>query len=338
VLGIDRKAARVTWTAAITLLLLAAIYVVRGTLVVFAVALLLAYLLHPLVGQISRPFHLKRRTLALALTYTLVTGLLGVVGVAIGSRVTAEARQLVAQPPNAYGFLDDLRAAHPALSPMLEAIQGRVSQQFGEIVIALPRLSLSVLAASANLIYLVAIPILSFFFLKDGWRIRDAFLQMLSDGASRAGAQQILGDVNAMLLQYMRALLILCCTALLVLGVGLSVIGVHYALLLATIAFFCEFVPTVGPVAEIVMILAVSAMTGYSHMWGLATGLGVFRLVQDYGIWPRLMSRGVELHPLWIIFGVFAGGKIGGVAGVFLAVPVLAIARLLLIPVRASQK
>jgi predicted PurR-regulated permease PerM len=113
--------------------------------------------------------------------------------------------------------------------------------------------------------------------------------------------------------------------------------GVRYSLLLASIAFFCEFVPTVGPLAEIAVILSVSALTGYPHMWELAAGLGVFRVVQDYVIWPRLMSQGVELHPLLVVFGVFAGGEIGGIAGVFFAVPVMALARIVLMPARVGQ-
>ena len=56
VTGLDRKAASVTWSAAFTLLLLAGVYMIRGTLVLFAIALLLAYLLHPLVSQVSRQF------------------------------------------------------------------------------------------------------------------------------------------------------------------------------------------------------------------------------------------------------------------------------------------
>jgi predicted PurR-regulated permease PerM len=337
VLGIDRKAVRVTWTAAVTLLLLAAIYVIRGTLVVFAVALLLAYLLHPLVGRISRPFASKNRTAALALTYVLVMGLVVAFGVAVGSRVASEARRFIAHPPDVQGFLDGLRVAHPAWSPVLEVARERLSQQLGELAAALPRFSLGVLVASANLIYLIVVPILSFFILKDGVRLRDAFLGMFVADGSRSDVQRTLAEVDVMLLQYMRALLVLCCTALAVLGIALTLLDVHYSLLLASIAFFCEFVPTVGPIAEIVVILAVSILTGYPHMWGLAAGLGVFRLVQDYGIWPRLMRKGVELHPLLVIFGVFAGGEIGGAAGVFLAVPTLALARIVLLPVRIRQ-
>lgn len=314
------------------LLLLAAIYAIRGTLVVFAVALLFAYLLHPLVDQISRRFSAKHRTLALVLTYVLVLGLLSAIGIAVGSGIDADARQLVAHPPDVQGFLDSLRVAHPALSPIIASAEVRLRQQFGETASAAAPFGLRVLAASANLIYLIVIPILSFFMLKDGRRITDAFLEMFAEGASRANAQRTLAEVDVMLLQYMRALLILCCTALVVFGVGLTVLGVHYALLLASVAFFCEFVPLAGPITEIVVILAVSALTGYPHMWGLAAGLGVFRLVQDYGIWPRLMSQRVELQPLWVVFGIFAGGEIGGAAGVFLAVPVLALARIILIP------
>jgi predicted PurR-regulated permease PerM len=244
---------------------------------------------------------------------------------------------LIAQPPDVQGYLDRLRVAHPTWSPFLDAAKSRISRQLGEFSAALPRFSLGVLAASANLIYLVVIPVLSFFMLKDGERIRDGFLGMFVAGASRSNVQRTLEEVDVMLLQYMRALLILCCTAFAVFGIGLTLMGVHYALLLASFAFFCEFVPLVGPIAETLLILTVSVLTGYPHIWGLTAGLGVFRLVQDYGIWPRVMSRGVELHPLLVIFGVFAGGEIGGAAGVFLAVPVLALARIVLIPARVRQ-
>jgi predicted PurR-regulated permease PerM len=173
--------------------------------------------------------------------------------------------------------------------------------------------------------------------LKDGRGILYAFLAMLHGGSSRARAERTLAEIHVLLLQYMRSLLILCCTAFTVFGVVLTLIGVQNALLLASIAFFCEFVPLVGPIAESVIILAVSALTGYPHMWWLAAFLGAFRLVQDYGIWPRLMSQGIELHPLWVIFGVFAGGQIGGVAGVFFSVPVLALAHLLLFPLLSAN-
>jgi hypothetical protein len=53
--------------------------------------------------------------------------------------------------------------------------------------------------------------------------------------------------------------------------------------------------------------------------------LGVLRIVQDYVIYPRLIGQGIHLHPLAVIFAILAGEKLAGVAGIFLAIPVVAI-------------
>jgi predicted PurR-regulated permease PerM len=90
-----------------------------------------------------------------------------------------------------------------------------------------------------------------------------------------------------------------------------------------------EFVPLVGPLTAAIIIVAVSAVSGFPHVFLMIAFLGIYRLFQDYVLSPNLMSQGVELHPLLVIFGVFAGGEIGGVAGVFLSIPTLALARLL---------
>lgn len=327
--GFDPKAARVTWTAALTLLLLAAIYAIRTTLVIFAVAVLFAYLLYPLVDRIGRRFSPKNRSPALALTYLLVIGLLTAIGIAIGSQVAVEARQLIAHPPDVRGFFARLKLAYPVLSPEISAAEIRIREQLGGLASAVPRYGLRVLAASTNLIYLVVIPIISFFILKDGTEFRDSFVAMLPTAVSRARAQRTIAAIHDLLLKYMRALLLLCCTVLIVFSIVLSVLGVQYALLLSSIAFFCEFIPVMGPLTAMCIILAVTGLTGYPHLLWIVAFLGTFRLVQDYVIVPKLMGDGVQLHPIWVIFGVFAGDRIGGVAGVFLSVPAIALARLL---------
>jgi predicted PurR-regulated permease PerM len=71
-------------------------------------------------------------------------------------------------------------------------------------------------------------------------------------------------------------------------------------------------------------------------LWILAF-LGGYRLFQDYVLQPYLMSAGVALHPLWIIFGVLAGEQIGGVAGMFLSIPVLATVRVVVVRVQKAR-
>lgn len=343
-LGIEPRAARYAWTAALVLLLICTIYIVRVTLIVFVIALLFAYLLYPLMDLFDRHLTAKTRTPALAMTFVIVIGALAVVGSLIGSVVANQAGNLAREAPV---FLDRLsqnpppgpEGARSLTTRATGAIVGQLRAHYGDIVSEVPRFSMRILSVSRNLIYVIVIPILSFFILRDGRSIRDGFLEMLDTG--QEAAKETLADVHTLLLQYMRALLFLCCATFISFSIVLTAMGVPYSILLAAIAFPLEFVPLVGPLTAAVIIVTVSLVTGYPHLLWLIVYLGLYRLFQDYVLSPHLMSQGVELHPLLIIFGVFAGGEIGGVAGVFLSVPTLALIRLLyhhLNKVRVSRR
>lgn len=331
-LGIDTRAARYAWTAALVVLALLTIYVIRETLIVFVIALLLAYLLYPLMDVIDRHLTSKTRTPALAITFILTLGFIALFGLFIGSVVTTQATNLAHDAPV---FLDRLSHEPPPpaqgvtsfASRVQSALEAQIRQHYGDIVSSIPRLTLRILSASRNLIYVIIIPILSFFILKDGRAIRDSFLDLF--GSGREAAKETLASVHTLLLQYMRALLFLCCATFISLSIVLTAMEVPYAMLLAAIAFPLEFVPLVGPLSAAAIIIVVSVVTGYAHVWWVIAYLGIYRMFQDYVLSPHLMSQGVELHPLLIIFGVFAGGEIGGTAGIFLSVPVLALIRLL---------
>jgi predicted PurR-regulated permease PerM len=339
-LGIDPKAARFTWTAALVLLLLGVIYLIREALIIFIIALLFAYLLYPLLDLIDRHLTAKTRTPALAMTFVLVIGILASLGVSVGSAVADEAASLGAQAP---ALIDRIRQspAPPSegikslKSEVIGLVQRQLREHYGDLAVAVPRMGLRVLSASRNLIYLIIIPILSFLILRDGRSIRDGFLDMLDSGQD--AAKDTLADIHELLLLYMRALLFLCCATFISFSIALSAMGVPYALLLSSMAFTLEFIPLVGPLSAAVIIIAVSVVSGYSHLLWVVIFLGLYRLFQDYVLSPKLMSKGVELHPLMIIFGVLAGGEIGGVAGIFLTVPILALIRLLYYRVRKTR-
>jgi len=53
--------------------------------------------------------------------------------------------------------------------------------------------------------------------------------------------------------------------------------------------------------------------------------LGVLRIIQDYFVYPRLIGQGIHLHPLAVIVAILSGAELAGVAGIFLAIPVVAI-------------
>jgi predicted PurR-regulated permease PerM len=69
--------------------------------------------------------------------------------------------------------------------------------------------------------------------------------------------------------------------------------------------------------------------SGYTHWILLVAFFGVYRLGQDYVLQPMLLSAGMRIHPLLIIFGVLAGGELGGIPGIFFSIPLMAALRLI---------
>ena len=341
--GLDSRAAKYTFTAAVVLGLLYGLFVIRGVLFIVTVSIMLAYLLYPVVDLLNRYLPGPSRTPALVVVYLTLLGGITALVITLGSRAAVEATSLSEQAP---ALLQRLQQAPAPSTPfalqslkenLLHAVQVYIYGHYKEMASSLPGFTLRVLKASTNLLYVIIIPILSFFILKDGRHLRDEFLDMLEPGSQRAFADDLLRDMHTMLLQYMRALFWLCSITLITFATVLSLLGVPDAILLACIAFPLEFIPLVGPLIAAVTILSVSILTGYPHLIWIAGFLGAYRLVQDYVISPRLMSEGVELHPVLVIFGVLAGGEIAGVEGTFLSVPVLALLRVVYTRVRKSR-
>jgi predicted PurR-regulated permease PerM len=323
-LGFDARAARWTWTAAVVLLALWLIYLLRSALFLFILAVLFAYLLAPLVNVIDRLLPGKRsRTAALALAYVLVVGLVVLGATLIGSRVVQEANLLAQTFPNTFRGLE---AAFQDKVP--DSMKTDINTHVNEIVASIPRFGLKFLALLGNLIYVVIIPILAFLCLKDGPLIKAHIVSLMEAGPQRQLLDNILADMDLVLAHYMRALVLLSATSFACYSIFLTIMGVQYGILLGVLAGMLEFIPVVGPLSAGLMVLLVGGAAS-GHWVALLIFLVVFRMFQDYVVSPHLMGQGVELHPLLVLFGVFAGAELAGVAGSFLSVPVLALARVL---------
>jgi predicted PurR-regulated permease PerM len=113
--------------------------------------------------------------------------------------------------------------------------------------------------------------------------------------------------------------------------------GVPYGILLGVMAGMLEFIPMIGPLAAGVIMLVVGGASS-GHWIALLIFLVLFRMFQDYVVSPHLMGHGVELHPLLVLFGVFAGAELAGIAGTFLSVPVLALMRVLYLRIYQARQ
>ena len=343
-LGIDPRAARAAWTVFLLALLVATAYAIRETLAVFVIALLFGYLLSPLVGLVAR-FTPQRVsfTFALAIVYLLLVGAILGLALTLGARLVDEANSLAAQLPN---LLSNRQAIEQLPLPAwLEPIRARIVQTLQDelnnggkdVLPYVKSIGGHLISGAKYVVYIVLVPILAFFFLKDGRGIQEEIVDSLVDEARKPVVESILQDINLLLGEYIRALVLLSISSFIANALFLGISGAPYAVLLAALSALGEFLPVVGPLGAGVLVLLVSALAGYSHpFWYLLFWL-LFRMFQDYIVSPYLMSKGVKLNPMLVLFGVLAGEQVAGVVGMFFSVPVLAILRVVFIRLRRTR-
>ena len=183
---------------------------------------------------------------------------------------------------------------------------------------------LALIGVLSDVPWLILVPILAFLMLKDAARIRRTLLTALPHGA-QLRSHRLFEELNATLAAYVRAQLIACVIVGSLCGVGFALLGNPYAILLGVLAAVLEFVPLIGPLVVAGVAVVIAALHDPMLAVWTAVFLAVLRVVEDYVIYPRLIGRHMDLHPLVVIIAVLAGVELGGIAGIFIAVPVVAL-------------
>lgn len=295
-----------------------------------------AYLLDPLVRAIRRPFKAKSierfmpRSLAILIAYIIVFSVLGLVISNIAPRVVEQAKEFGTNLPSyaatARVRLNDLSQRYERLripDEVQTKINDRVATVGEEITTAVGGTLLNVFF---YIPWLILIPILSFFFLKDVNLVRLAVLRTFPAGPLRYRAELVMQDVNTTLASYTRAMLISCLLIGAICTIAFYALGLKYALLLGILAGCFEFVPLLGPAAIGIIVVSTTAFS--QDPWKALYAfifLVVLRVVHDYVTYPRIVRDGIHLHPLVIILSVLAGEQVAGIPGVFLSIPIVAI-------------
>ena len=342
-LGIDPRAARAAWTVLLLALVVAAAYAIRTTLAVFIIAVLFAYLLMPLVDAVER--YTPRRisgTLALAIVYLMLLGAILALAFTVGSRIVDEANSLAVRLPDLLKnreWLDKIPLPfwlEPLRARTMEWLQQEIASGGADILPYVKSFGGRLVAGAKYVIYIILVPILAFFFLKDGRKIRNEVSSNL-DETNQLVFEEILDDINRLLGQYIRALVLLAVFSFVANSLFLGISAAPYAILLAGVAGLGEFLPVVGPAATAAIILMVTGLSGYTHLIAFIVFWILFRMFQDYVVNPYLMGKGVELNPLLVLFGVLGGEQIAGVMGMFLSVPVIATLRIIFVRLQRAR-
>jgi predicted PurR-regulated permease PerM len=311
-----------------------------GVILLLVLAIFFAYLVSPLIDFLSKPIRIAGRqlaiprVLAIALSYLII---IGAVVAAILFLVPHLGNQFPEFAEQARGYWKTLTTKTQALNEyfrerhmpalVVDAVNnaaGRIVNSIGEYVSVVLANMVGWLAAYIP--WLVLIPILSFFLLKDAENFRRSALQMLPRGRWRWRGDEFFQDISSTLAAYTRAQLTACFLIGVVCTLGFTLLGLPSPLVLGFIAGLFEFVPLLGPLlVAILAAIAAALHAGFSSALLVLVFLGVLRIAQDYVIYPRLIGQGIHLHPLAVIMAILSGAELAGVAGIFLAIPVVAI-------------
>jgi predicted PurR-regulated permease PerM len=329
----DRRTVNVLCTILLFTVVLAIVYVARGVLVIFTFAILFAYLIDPVVRFLLRHSlifrNLRGPHVAEAYLFLLILIPLTIHFVAPGSlgkttRVVKQMPALVADISTGE-IATQLGTKYGWSEPQQQRLKSLLVQHQGDIeglARGWERHAFSALAG------LVVVPILAIFFLSDGANMVDSLIRLLATSDNLEELRSLAGELNSMLHHYIRAKVTLAGLSLVFFSLATLLLGFPHFLALGLLAGVLEFIPVAGWMISAVTIISIGAMTHAHWIW-MAALVALWRMLMDYGISPRVMGHELEIHPLLAIFAVMVGGAIGGIVGIYLSVPFVAMLRVL---------
>ena len=318
------------------------LYVARGALFPFIASIIVAELLYPFVAFLERrmPGRLRFPTLARvasilliyalfiltisALLYLLLASIIGE-----GQKFVEAAPQLFEQARESaqqfYATFSD-RVPEEFVTQVIELLEGAT----GAITSAATGIALSALTTIVStvsfVIGLIIVPILLFYLLKDKDELLNGVYAPLSPSAERH-TRNVLGILHGVIGSYIRAQLISVSVVGVMVFIGLSLLGIEFALILAILAALFAIIPIVGAVIGAVPGLLIALAGDPDKLLWVAAVYVIAQLIESNVVTPRLQAHALRLHPALVMTIIVLAAEIAGIWGMVVGVPLAAAAR-----------
>jgi len=337
-------------------LLLAAvlgIYRIRSLLLPLTMAVVVAYLVEPIVKLLVKRTRLSR-IIAIAFVYLVIIAVVISIPVSAISPLVTQVTNFINNTPGYLELLGDVAQRPLAFAgreiPLdqlpLEQLLAGLTNNLINIVQTVGGRSLSLFSsiASATITtvgWTILVLFLSFYFVRD----HDALFHSVMDlvpAAYRGDMQHLSNQISVTWNAFLRGQLVLSVVmGVIVFGLAL-ILDLPNPMVLAIIGGLAEFLPMIGPIlAAIPAVLLAFFQSQTSWLGGLMTPLwfgvvvmGVYAVVyqfENYYLVPRIIGHHLKLHPLVVVLGALAGASVAGLLGILLAAPMLATGRLIVL-------
>jgi putative permease len=317
------------------LALVAMLYFFGPLIVPVLVALIIAYLLDWPVVHLER-FGLKRFT-ATGIVMLIFIGIMLTLILFIGPVLWQQSSNLVQETPHMVeqgkSFLLDLPDKYPSLisAEQVQSIVVTVETKvldFGQVVLSASLNSLK--DAVAWLIYLILVPLLVFFMLKDKVELSASIAKMIP--RQRRLILQVWHEMNQQIMNYIRGKVF----EILIVGsvsfIAFTILDLRYAALLGVLVGFSVLIPFVGAALVTIPVAAVALFQFglETQFWTVLIIYGIIQALDGNVLVPLLFSEAVDLNPVFIIVAVLFFGGLWGFWGVFFAIPLASLVKALI--------
>ncbi len=285
-------------------------------------SMLLAYVLQLAVDPLSRWMPRWLAVGAVVSTFLVLVSLVGAIAVPMA---LDQLRLLLANLPSELdrlqGQLDLLQAALAKRNIEAELkiqswILPRIEGWSQQVAAHLPSI---LMGSFASFFSGAMLMVSAFYFLKDGPRLWQGLMGLLPRRI-QSQAEFFAEELDHGLNRYVRGQVLNASVVLVVATVTLPLLGMNYGLIGGVVWGVAEIIPYLGTYVGVTTVLVLAALQGGIMIKVLIAALIIW-WTKDNIIAPRVMSHTTGLHPILIILGVLAGGKIAGLLGVLLAIP-----------------
>lgn len=338
-LGVGWKAG--FWLAAAAILFFL-LWLVRAVLPPFVFALVLGYLLDPLVNKLEKIGLGRGAAATLILVGSLVV--LVVAGIIflpmLGHQISSFVQALPDLAKRAQALAASLgdQVTHGWVSTALQKlglgpvnasdVRDSASDYVNKAVAWLIGFANGLLTRGRALLDLISLaiitPVVAFYMLLD-WPKVLRTVDGLVPPRNRTTVRQLAGEIDLALAGFLRGQSLVCLFLAAWYGIGLSFIGLNFGLLIGISGGLLSFVPYVGSLLVLILSLLVAIVQGWPNWQLPVMALGVVlvgQFLEGNVLSPKLVGDKVGLHPVWLIFALLAFGSVWGFTGLIVAVPV----------------
>jgi predicted PurR-regulated permease PerM len=303
----------------------------------FLIAGVLYYLFRPLVNYLQ----MKNvpRTLSILLIY-LIAGLLLTLLISLGGPILKEQmKSFVDNTPKLMEAIQtklaDLQQStwinhlqendSVDLEKVTQSISNSVSSGLSNIGTNL----LNIVGVLASIVTVFAtVPFILYYMLKEGEKAPRQILRLLPAVQQKNG-RRILADLDEALSSYIHGQILVSFCIGVMLFIGYLLIGIDYSLLLAIFAMFTNVIPFIGPLIAIIPAVIIASIYSPIMVVKVLIVMTVVQQIEGHIISPQVMGKKLEIHPLTIISLLLAAGRMGGILGLIIAVPVYAVMKVI---------